>query len=279
MTKRFKRKLIEVEIRKGFLHIPSQGIELMPDENRKVILFFDQKEKATTSSYNSTYRRLFGLTSWFRKHAANPGDEVVVTLLKEPLYSFRIEFEQAEKSQDDISGEKEAKALIDLSGISSVSKGDIVEDRVKELIVLYSQGLLSVYKPVSDIEGIDLIIVKSGIFQPIFLQVKGRFNLQKNRSIIADINLKTFNPHHSYYVVIVYFNPFTLEINDNILFIPTVEVKEKAVLIKSNYGQRYRVGTFLNPHSKSKWAKYLVKKSELANKLLEKFSEMEIYLK
>jgi len=38
---------------------------------------------------------------------------------------------------------------------------------------------LSVYKPVTDSEGIDLIVVKNGVFQPVFLQVKARFNLQK----------------------------------------------------------------------------------------------------
>ena len=127
--------------------------------------------------------------------------------------------------------------------------------------------------------GIDLIIVKSGVFQPLFIQVKSRFNLQKNRAIIADISLKTFNPHHSYYVVIAYFNPSTLEIDKHILFIPTEEIRDNAVIVNTRYGQRYRVTTRLNPESKSKWARFLVKKSELADKLIEKFEEMSRYIK
>ncbi len=279
MDKEFSRKLIEVEIRLGFLNIPSKGTELMPEEKTKVDIFLDDSDRAQSLSYNPNYKRIFGLTGWYKKHKAEPKDEISLKLIKESPPTYRLKFEKAEPILDQRAREKEAKELIDLSGLSSTSKGDIVEDRIKELILLYGQGLLNVYKPVSDTEGIDLIIVKSGIFQPIFLQVKSRFNLQKNRAIIADISLKTFNPHHSYYVVIAYFNPSTLEIDDYILLIPTEEVRGNAVIVNAKYGQRYRVTTRLNPESKSKWAGFLVKKSELANKLLEKFEEMARYIK
>ena len=200
-------------------------------------------------------------------------------MIKESPPTYKLLFRKKELMENIEAEEREAKKLIDLSGLSSTSKGDIVEDRIKELILLYGQGLLSVYKPVSDTEGIDLIVVKNGIFQPIFIQVKGRFNLQRNRAIIADIRLKSFNPHHSYYVVIAYFNPNTLELDEHILFIPTEDIKEKAVIVNTKYGQRYRVTIHLNPESKSKWAKYIIKKSELADKLIEKFEEMTKYLK
>jgi len=279
MTKGFSRKLIEVEIRLGFLSIPSKGTELMPEEKTKVDVLLDDEERALSLSYNPDHKRIFGLTSWYKKHKAKPKDEVILRMIKETPPTYKLSFKKAEPAEDLRAQEKEAKELIDLSGLSSTSKGDIVEDRIKELILLYGQGLLSVYKPVSDTEGIDLIIVKSGIFQPIFIQVKSRFNLQKNRAIIADISLKTFNPHHSYYVVIAYFNPSTLEINDYILLIPTEKVRENAVIVNAKYGQRYRVTTQLNPESKSKWAKYIIRKSELADKLLGKFEEMARYIK
>ncbi len=279
MAKGFSRKLIEVEVRLGFLSIPSKGSEFMPEEKTKIKVFLDDEQKPTLLSYNANYKRIFGLTGWYRKNKALPKDEVVLSVLKEVPPTYRLRFEKARTSEDFRTLEKEAKELIDLSGLSSISKGDIVEDRVKELILLYGQGLLNVYKPVSYTEGIDLIVVKSGVFQPLFLQVKSRFNLQKNRAIIADISLKTFTPHHSYFVVIAYFNPSTLEINDYILFIPTEEIKENAVIVNTKYGQRYRVTTQLNPDSKSKWAKYIIKKSELANKLIEKFEEMSRYIK
>lgn len=279
MARGFTRKLIEVEIRLGFLSIPSRGSDLMPEEKTKVNVFFDDIEKVISLSYNPDHKRLFGLTGWYKKHEAEPKDEVILKIIKETPPTYRLTFEKTESAEDLRGQEKEAMELIDLSGLSSTSKGDIVEDRIKDLIVLYGKGLLNVYKPVSDTEGIDLIVVKSGIFQPLFLQVKGRFNLQRNRAIIADISLKTFNPHHSYFVVIAYFNPSTLEIFDYILLIPTEKVKDNALIVNAKYGQRYRVTTLLNPESKSKWAKYLIKKSELSNKLLDKFEEMARYIK
>jgi len=279
MVKGFSRKLIEVEIRLGFLSVPSKGTELMPEEKTKVDVLLDDEEKSLFLSYNPDHKRLFGLTGWYKKNKAKPKDEVILRMVKETPPTYKLSFKKAEPAEDLRTQEKAARELIDLSGLSSTSKGDIVEDRIKELVLLYGQGLLSVYKPVSDTEGIDLIIVKSGIFQPIFLQVKSRFNLQKNRTIITDISLKTFNPHHSYYVVIAYFNPSTLEINDYILLIPTEELRANAVIVNTKYGQRYRVTTQLNPDSKSKWAKYIIRKTELADKLLGKFEEMARYIK
>jgi len=44
-------------------------------------------------------------------------------------------------------------------------------------------------------------------------------------------------------------------------------------------GEGYRITNHLNPQSKGKWAKYLIKKFELANKLLEKFEEIARYIK
>ena len=34
MVKKFIRKLIDVEIKLGFLHIPAAGIEIMPEKNK-----------------------------------------------------------------------------------------------------------------------------------------------------------------------------------------------------------------------------------------------------
>ena len=82
-----------------------------------------------------------------------------------------------------------------------MSKGNIVEDRIKELIILYGQGLLNVYKPVVDNRGIDLIVIREGVFMPIFLQVKSRFNAAEKETLLIDVNDKTFNPHHSFYIV------------------------------------------------------------------------------
>lgn len=264
------RKLIAVEIELGFLHIPASGIGMMPSENGKIRVAMPDGHVSLT--YNSKHKRLFGLTRWYRKLKAKVGDEVI---LEKSGDNYSLHFkEKAEPSQS----EKEAESLIDISGLSSQAKGDIVEDRVKELIVLQGQGLLSVYRPVTDTHGIDLIITKTGMFQPIALQVKGRYNVEKTGYFLMDVAKKTFTPHHSYFVLGAYFNPRKLEIHDYLLLIPS-EVVVKAPTVNKGADERYRVMNYLSEESKGRWSKYLIKKTELANKLLEKFEEMSRYVK
>ena len=48
MSKKFIRKLIDVEIRLGFLHIPDAGIEMMQDKDGKISVTIDGKENELT---------------------------------------------------------------------------------------------------------------------------------------------------------------------------------------------------------------------------------------
>ncbi len=269
MVNKIIRKLIEVEIRLGFMYILSQSIELMPDDSTKINAVLDGDNQTLT--YNPVYRRIFGLTKWYKEHDLKPGQEIIV-IKEKNTYKFELPKPGAKKVK------VETKDIIDISGLSSTSKGDIVEDRIKELILLQGQGLLSVYKPVTDTEGIDLIIVKNGMFQPIFLQVKSRFNLQGN-SFITNINKKTFNPHHSYYIIGAYFDLGNIELFNNLLLIPSNDIDNKAISLNPNNRPIYRVVASLGLDSKGKWSEYLINKNKLADKLIEKFEEMSKYIK
>lgn len=270
MSNKILRKLIEVEIRLGFIYIPSRNLELMPDNNTKIDVNLDGKDKILT--YNPIHRRIFGLTNWYRKHNLKPGQEIVITK-ENNIYKFELK-----KKEETKKAKEEAKDLVDIPSLSTTAKGDIVEDRIKELILLHGQGLLSVYKPVTDNEGIDLIVVKNGMFQPIFLQVKSRFNLYKN-NFITNINKKTFNSHHSYYIVCAYFDLNSMELFNNLLMIPSYDIEKKAISLNPNNRPVYRVVSSLDSESKGKWSKYLVNKTKLVNKLIEKFEEMFKYIK
>ena len=263
------RKLIAVEIKLGFLHIPASGVAMMPDGNGKISALLDGQRKTLT--YNAEHRRIFGLVGWYRQHGAKVGDEIT---LEKTGNQFRLAFETAEAKP----ALEEAKALIDISGLSSQAKGNIVEDRIKELVVLQGQGLLSVYRPVTDTQGIDLIVTKNGMFQPLFLQVKSRYNVEESGTFIMRIGSRTFVPHHSYFVVGAYFNPKRLEIDENLLLIPSTEIS-KARKVKGNWGEAYDVTTSLDRSSKSRWAKFLISKGELANKLLEQFEQIGRYIR
>lgn len=269
MPNQIIRKLIDVEVKLGFLHIPASGIELMPDTSTNIEAIVDNQDK--NLKYNAKHRRIFGLTKWYRLHKLEVGD--IITIIKD-----KNKYELKFSKKGSITQAEETKSLIDITGLSTQSKGDIVEDRIKELIVLHGQGLLNVYRPVTDTHGVDLIITKSGMFQPIFLQVKSRFNLQKTGYFLMDINKKTFTPHHSYFVVGAYFNATETEIHNYILLIPSAEVA-KASTVKAKKRESYRITNHLSLQSKGKWAKYLIQKTDLANKLLEKFEEIAKYVK
>ena len=122
-------------------------------------------------------------------------------------------------------------------------------------------------------------MLKNGVFQPLFLQVKGRFKLYNKTNFIADVRLKTFNSHHTYFVVGAYFNPATFEIDDHLLFLPSEVVKQNGTAINAPSEKRYRIMTNLLRPAKSKWAKYIITIQELVNSILEKFVEMEKYLR
>ena len=161
---------------------------------------------------------------------------------------------------------------LDLRGLTSTQKGRIVESRVQELVLLHGGGLLSVYTPASDIEAIDLIVLKKGEFRPLYIQVKGRFGLSgRGRNLfIQDVRVKSFRPHPLFYVVFAYFDPGSLELYDNLFLVPSEDMKRIGTLIHGGRkgDKRYRIATSLNPTPKSKWHHYLCHKRELAGKLL-----------
>lgn len=168
---------------------------------------------------------------------------------------------------------------IDLSGLSSADKGDIVEDRIKELILLHGKGELNVYRPVTDTEGIDLIVKRKEQFQPIFLQVKGRFTMHGKSTLIVDIRSKNFKKHHSFYIVAAHFDGEKLELHDNLFLIPSNDLIKVGTIVKARGQERYRIVASIKDEYKGKWKEFVVKKSDLANKLLDKFDEMKRYIR
>ena len=275
-SNQFIRTLIAKEIELGFLYIDSKARTLFPKESGEIRIKLGSSNQTKSLTYNAKHNRIFGLVSWYRRNNLIGKSQIAISVDDDGiihLQTLETPIEEPKYTPDEI-GE-----IVDLSGLSSMAKGDIVEDRIKEIILLYGQGSLSVYKPVSDSEGIDLIVVKNGVFQPLFIQVKGRFKLHNDRTFIADVRMKTFNPHHSYFVVGAYFNPISFEIDDHILFVPSKVVKKVGTIINARGEERYRITTNILKPEKSKWAEYVITKQGLVEAILNKFDEMEKYLK
>lgn len=272
-TKKYQRKIIGVEKKLGFMYVPSVGQTYMPITTGKVKVLLEGEPKVTSLTYNVDHKRIFGLTSWYNTHKIKEGTVLNIELSEE-LVTVSIANESLPQPETE---EEEKEDEYDLSGLSSSAKGNIVEDRIKELVLLHGQGLLNVYRPVIDNRGIDLIVMRDGVFQPIFLQVKSRFNASKNESLLIEIRNNTFTAHNSFYIIGVSFNPTTLEVDDKILFIPSHKVESISNDVKSY--NKMRITVSMKSGSKAKAAQYFIKKSELVEKLMEKFEEMSIYYK
>lgn len=270
------RKLIAKEIELGFLRVPKELVKYFPKNNGKINFTVNGNKKEL--SYNPKYKRIFGLVNFFRDAGAVPNDLVEVEL---GGGRFRLNFTKTSDKEKDLVSidESEAENIINVSDLSSQAKGNIVEQRIAELILLYGQGLLNVYKPLADIEGIDLIVVKKGVFQPIFIQVKSRFNLRKGAFQIG-VKKEGFNAHHSFFLVGAYFDPKKIDIFDYLVCIPTEEFAKKANIVRDGTKDALRVlNCRLISDSRGKFADYIVKKENLVNKIFEKFQEMEKYIR
>jgi len=122
----------------------------------------------------------------------------------------------------------------------------------------------------------DLVIVVECKPEVKYHQSKGQYVLQNGKQIILRVREKTFTPHPNYYVIGAYFNPKKLELDDNILLIPSEEVVKNAGIVKE---EGYNIVSPLNEDSNSKWSNYIIKKSDLANILIEKFETMNQYIR
>lgn len=270
----YQRQLIGVEIKLGFLYVPAQARDLLPNENGKLQVLLEGENKAKAKSYNADYNRIFGLTPFYKKHKLEKGDiltvQVSTDLIKVELAKTTIVEDQEENEREDV---------IDISGLSSQAKGNIAEDRVKEIILLNSQGLLNVYRPVIDTRGIDMIILKEGLFHSIYLQVKSRFQVKKKDQLILTIAKNTFKQHHANYLVGISYEPDTAEIGEDILFISSKKVIEMATTVKNNGKEYYRINVTYSKAKNSKYKKYFMSKQDFVESLLEKFETMSEMIK
>lgn len=158
--------------------------------------------------------------------------------------------------------------------ISSKQKGDIIENRTSEMITLSSKGKLTCYTPNSDDDGIDLIVNPRNEFKPLFIQIKSRFVLQKSGQFIQNVGMKTFSANKMFYLLFVYFNQSTLEV-DRIWLIPSLDFESLAIKVKE--GERfkpfYRFSAGM-ANSKDKWSSYAIDKSEVGSKLQDIIYEL-----
>lgn len=93
-----------------------------------------------------------------------------------------IKISDEAKSKDVIKKERLPKIS---PKISIKQKSDIADARIAWLITLYGDTTLSCYKPLSDDEGIDLIVKEKDSLKTMYIQIKSRFANNPDKIFVA----------------------------------------------------------------------------------------------
>ncbi len=147
--------------------------------------------------------------------------------------------------------------------IGGKQKGDIAEARIAEIILLYSKEPgLSCYKPLSDDEGIDLIVKTKGEFKTMFLQIKSRFGIEPNLVYTATVKRKTLIDNYSMALVFCYFDLSDGDLWDYLWFVPAPDFIKMANQLQGGKMLGFVAGR--KKKESNKWDRYLIDKRDLA---------------
>lgn len=166
--------------------------------------------------------------------------------------------------KEELTEEHEKKEYRISDTISPPQKGDIVEARIAELITLYGSNL-SCYRPISDDDGIDLIVKEKGSLDSIYIQIKSNFSNDFSRPFVATVKDRSAIDKHSMSFVFCLFDTAKGDIYDYIWFVPAPDFirmahKDKNGLLGFVSGKRKK--------DTNKWDKFMIDKRDLAGHVI-----------
>jgi len=151
--------------------------------------------------------------------------------------------------------------------INTKQKGDIAEARVAELITLYGNEGLSCYRPMSDDEGIDIIVKKRGNLDVVYVQVKSKYG-NGDKGFVSSVKEQSIVDKQRMLMVFVYFDLTVGDLFEQVFCIPAPDFLRLTYNEDKKPGNRaFTVG--LKHPDKSKYAEFMIEKRELANRILK----------
>ena len=151
--------------------------------------------------------------------------------------------------------------------INTKQKGDIAEARVAELITLYGDEGLSCYRPMSDDEGIDIIVKRRGKLDVVYVQVKSTYGY-KDRGFVSSVKESSVVNKERMLIIFVYFDLSEGDLFDQVFCIPAPDFLR--LTHNENKKLCHRVFTVgINNPDRSKYAEFMIEKRELANRIIE----------
>lgn len=156
--------------------------------------------------------------------------------------------------------------------VSSGQKGNIAESRIAELITLYGETALSCYKPISDDEGIDLIIKQKGSLKTMYIQVKSRFGNNPDNAFTATAKAASVSDSYSMAIVFCYFDTEHGDLWDYLWFVPAPDFVRMANKLLG--GRNYGFVAGRQKKESNKWDGYLIDKRDLANTIIKQINRI-----
>ena len=150
--------------------------------------------------------------------------------------------------------------------VSTKQKGDIAEARIAELIMLYGDTTLSCYKPISDDEGIDLIVKEKGSLKTMYIQIKSRYGDNPDKIFTATAKKSSISDNYSMAVIFCFFDTEEGDLWDYIWFVPAPDFIKLANKLDSGRSLGFVAGR--KKKESNKWDNYLIDKRSLANQII-----------
>jgi len=232
------KEITKIALERGWLKTAGRT----PEATMNAQIVVDINSRKDASRFIKTAPSTFGL---------NPNPTLVVKV--------------AEKVKTEDASVLEKKWKIS-SQVSTKQKGDIAEARIAELVTLYGETTLSCYKPISDDEGIDLIVKEKGSLRTMYIQIKSRFGNNPDEVFTATIKAATIPDNYSVAVVFCFFDTEEGDLWDYLWFVPAPDFIKMAN--KLDDGNAYGFVAGRQRKETNKWDQYLIDKRDLANKIL-----------
>ena len=185
--------------------------------------------------------------------------------------TFYINDKRIIKNQSPEQVENKKKQAI-ISRVSSKQKGDIAEARIAELITLYGDTEVSCFKPISDDEGIDLIVKPKGHLKALYIQVKSRFGTDPSEIFTATVKASGVVDNYSMAFVFCYFDTVDGDIWDYVWFVPAPDFLKMANQLMGGKNLGFVAGR--KQSEGNKWDKYLIDKTDLSMVIIDHLNKI-----
>ena len=184
--------------------------------------------------------------------------------------TFALNEDVKNVKKEELTEEAEKKEYRISDTLSPPQKGNIVEARVAELITLYGTKL-SCYRPLSDDDGIDLIVKEKGSLKSIYIQIKSNFSDDFSKPFVATVKVRSAVDNYSMAFVFCLFNTAKGDVHDYVWFVPAPDFMRMAHKDKNDL-----LGFVSGKQKKdsNKWDAFMIDKRDLASRVIEQLKRI-----